>query len=185
MTGTGPSPPMPFFFARATPTHLAVELKSMEAQVAQLDRYRRRCASAAAPCGDFNATLHAYARRAKFRADGGRVLIVHNENRAGFGNQIRPRLVALWLGLALDRRVYVKSCQRDGTTKRWRMPRCGTPHFQADDFLEVLGVGALGVCDDTPLARMFAGARTLRLADGPDEVHLETIAKLEVRRSRM
>ena len=42
-----------------------------------------------------------------------------------------------------------------------------------------------GVCDDTPLARMFAGARTLRLADGPDEVHLETIAKLEVRRSRM
>ncbi|ACO69009.1 predicted protein [Micromonas commoda] len=45
--------------------------------------------------------------------------------------------------------------------------------------------GALGVCDDTPLARMFAGARTLRLADGPDEVHLETIAKLEVRRSRM
>ena len=45
--------------------------------------------------------------------------------------------------------------------------------------------GALGVCDDTPLARMFAGARTLRLADGPDEVHLETIAKLVVRRSRM
>ena len=45
--------------------------------------------------------------------------------------------------------------------------------------------GALGVCDDIPLARMFAGARTLRLADGPDEVHLETIAKLEVRRSRL
>ena len=45
--------------------------------------------------------------------------------------------------------------------------------------------GALGVCDDPPLARMFAGARTLRLADGPDEVHLETIAKLEVRRSRL
>ena len=81
---------------------------------AQLDRYRRRCASAAAPCGDFNATLHAYARRAKFSPNRGRVLIVHNENRAGFGNQIRPRLVALWLGLALDRRVYVKSCQRDG-----------------------------------------------------------------------
>ena len=45
--------------------------------------------------------------------------------------------------------------------------------------------GALGVCDDTPLARMFAGARTLRLADGPDEVHLETIARLEVRRAKM
>ena len=45
--------------------------------------------------------------------------------------------------------------------------------------------GALGVSDDTPLARMYAGARTLRLADGPDEVHLETIAKLEVRRAKM
>ena len=45
--------------------------------------------------------------------------------------------------------------------------------------------GALGVCDDAPLARMFAGARTLRLADGPDEVHLETIARMEVRRAKM
>lgn len=45
--------------------------------------------------------------------------------------------------------------------------------------------GAMGVSDDAPLARMFAGARTLRLADGPDEVHLETIARLEVRRAKM
>ena len=121
----------------------------------QHDRYSRRCASAAAPCGDFNATLHAYARRAQFSPNRERVLIVHNENRAGFGNQIRPRLVALWLGLALDRRVYVKSCQRDGTTKRWRMPRCGTPHFQADDFLEVLGVGALAWPEAADDAEMF------------------------------
>ena len=35
------------------------------------------------------------------------------------------------------------------------------------------------------LARMFAGARTLRLADGPDEVHLETIARMEVRRAKL
>ena len=92
----------PFFFARDANPQSRSELKSMEAQVAQLDRYRRRCASAAAPCGDFNATLHAYARRAKFSPNRGRILIVHNENRAGFGNQIRPRLVALWLGLALE-----------------------------------------------------------------------------------
>ncbi len=37
--------------------------------------------------------------------------------------------------------------------------------------------GALGVSGDTPLAGMYTGARTLRLADGPDEVHRILIAK--------
>lgn len=40
--------------------------------------------------------------------------------------------------------------------------------------------GGAGVCDDLPLARMWSGARTLRLADGPDDVHLVSIAKLEL-----
>ena len=42
--------------------------------------------------------------------------------------------------------------------------------------------GAMGVCDDIPLAAGWATNRMLRLADGPDEVHLEAIAKLELRR---
>jgi acyl-CoA dehydrogenase len=42
--------------------------------------------------------------------------------------------------------------------------------------------GAAGVCDDFGLARAWANSRTLRLADGPDEVHRETIAKLELKR---
>ena len=40
--------------------------------------------------------------------------------------------------------------------------------------------GGAGVSSDFPLARAWAHARTLRLADGPDEVHLETIARLEL-----
>ena len=44
--------------------------------------------------------------------------------------------------------------------------------------------GAGGVSDDFPLAALWAGARTLRLADGPDEVHRDAIAKLELARYR-
>jgi acyl-CoA dehydrogenase len=42
--------------------------------------------------------------------------------------------------------------------------------------------GGAGVSQDTPLAQMWAAARTLRLADGPDEVHLESLAKLELKK---
>jgi alkylation response protein AidB-like acyl-CoA dehydrogenase len=41
--------------------------------------------------------------------------------------------------------------------------------------------GGAGVSQDTFLAGAWAGARTLRLADGPDEVHMETVARLEMR----
>jgi alkylation response protein AidB-like acyl-CoA dehydrogenase len=40
--------------------------------------------------------------------------------------------------------------------------------------------GALGVSQDSWLANAWAHVRTLRLADGPDEVHLESLAKLEL-----
>lgn len=43
--------------------------------------------------------------------------------------------------------------------------------------------GAAGVSDDTPLARMAALTRAFRIADGPDEVHLRTIARLELGRT--
>jgi acyl-CoA dehydrogenase len=43
--------------------------------------------------------------------------------------------------------------------------------------------GAAGVSDDFPLASAWAHSRTIRLADGPDEVHREAIAKLELAKS--
>ncbi len=42
--------------------------------------------------------------------------------------------------------------------------------------------GGAGLCEDTPLAPLYAFQRALRIADGPDEVHRETCAKLELRR---
>jgi acyl-CoA dehydrogenase len=44
--------------------------------------------------------------------------------------------------------------------------------------------GGGGVSDDFPLAYAYAGARSLRLADGPDEVHRQQIGKLELARHR-
>ena len=49
-----------------------------------------------------------------------------------------------------------------------------------DDAIQAFG-GA-GVSSDTPLAEMYAMVRTLRIADGPDEVHNRTIARLEYAR---
>jgi acyl-CoA dehydrogenase len=43
--------------------------------------------------------------------------------------------------------------------------------------------GAAGVSDDFPLADMAAGARALRLADGPDEVHLNSLGRAELARA--
>jgi acyl-CoA dehydrogenase len=42
--------------------------------------------------------------------------------------------------------------------------------------------GGGGVCEDFPLASAYAHVRTLRIADGPDEVHRNAIAKLEIAR---
>ena len=47
-----------------------------------------------------------------------------------------------------------------------------------DRAIQIHGGG--GVSDDFPLAAMWAGMRTLRLADGPDEVHLRTVARVEL-----
>jgi acyl-CoA dehydrogenase len=51
-----------------------------------------------------------------------------------------------------------------------------------DRAIQVHGGG--GVSDDFPLAIMWAHMRTLRLADGPDEVHKLSVARQELKRQR-
>lgn len=48
----------------------------------------------------------------------------------------------------------------------------------------IQALGAAGVSEDFPLAASWANIRTLRLADGPDEVHRRTIARLELKKYR-
>ena len=45
----------------------------------------------------------------------------------------------------------------------------------------IQAMGALGVTDDTPVAAMWRDGRSLRIADGPDEVHKMVIARRELR----
>jgi acyl-CoA dehydrogenase len=40
--------------------------------------------------------------------------------------------------------------------------------------------GAMGICDDVPLSRLYGWHRAMRLFDGPDEVHMRTIARAEL-----
>jgi acyl-CoA dehydrogenase len=49
----------------------------------------------------------------------------------------------------------------------------------ADSAMQLLG--GKGVSNDTPLAQFYTGARALRLADGPDEVHLDHLGKMLIR----
>ena len=49
-----------------------------------------------------------------------------------------------------------------------------------DDAIQAHGGG--GVSQDFPLAKMYSGMRTMRLADGPDEVHNRTIARMEYKK---
>ena len=63
------------------------------------------------------------------------------------------------------------------------MIKVAAPHMALqviDDAIQAHGGG--GVSSDFPLAYSYAGIRTLRLADGPDEVHERTIARLEAKR---
>jgi len=49
-----------------------------------------------------------------------------------------------------------------------------------DEAIQVFG--GTGISQWTPLARMYAGQRTLRLADGPDEVHWHVVGRAEIAR---
>jgi len=57
------------------------------------------------------------------------------------------------------------------------------PRMACEVIDEAIQAHGGGVSDDCPLAYAYGNARTLRLADGPDEVHLESIAKRELRKN--
>jgi alkylation response protein AidB-like acyl-CoA dehydrogenase len=87
------------------------------------------------------------------------------------------RLLCLKAADAMDK-LGAKGAQLEIAMIKVAAPRAALKVI--DDAIQAHGGG--GVSDDFGLAKSYAGIRTLRLADGPDEVHNRAIARLELRR---
>ena len=101
---------------------------------------------------------------------------------------------SVWEQRVAEARINIEMCRLSVLKAAWMIDEAGAKNAKSeiaqikvaaprmalkiiDDAIQAFG-GA-GVSGDTPLAELYAGVRTLRLADGPDEVHNRTIARLE------
>lgn len=89
----------------------------------------------------------------------------------------QARLLVLQAAHRIDR-MGAKAARKDIAMIKLAAPQMAQTVI--DRAIQVFG-GA-GLCDDLFLGYAFTGARILRIADGPDEVHAETIARLELKR---
>ena len=116
-------------------------------------------------------------------------------SRVAFGKRIVEHNV--WQQRIADARINIEQCRLLTLKAAYMMDTVGNKVARAeiamikvaaprmalqviDDAMQAFGGG--GVSQATPLASMWAGVRTLRFADGPDEVHKNQIARLELKK---
>ena len=75
----------------------------------------------------------------------------------------------------------MKSSQQYGEYMQTRSPAAANLVMNVCD-RAIQTMGALGVSDDTPVASFWRNSRSLRIADGPDEVHKMVIARRELKK---
>jgi acyl-CoA dehydrogenase len=117
------------------------------------------------------------------------------DSRVAFGRKISEQ--GVWRERIAESRIRIDTARLLTLKTAAMMDTVGNKHARAEiAMIKVLApnvtqqvldwaiqaYGAAGVSDDFPLANQWAGNRTLRLADGPDEVHRNAIAKLELAR---
>jgi acyl-CoA dehydrogenase len=128
-------------------------------------------------------SLEAMTRRVKSRVAFGRPLAEHGTIRADIAESRmeidQARLLTLNAAYLMDT-VGNKAARREIAMIKIVVPRMALRVIDR----AIQAHGAAGVCDDFGLAPAWAYARTLRLADGPDEVHREVVAKMELQRAR-
>lgn len=116
-------------------------------------------------------------------------------SRVAFGSKlIEKQTVQNWIA---ESRLQIDAARLLVLHAAWKMDTLGKKAARqeismikvaaAQAYLDVLDRaiqvhGAMGVTNDTPLALMWSHARTLRIVDGPDEVHKMVIARHEMRR---
>jgi acyl-CoA dehydrogenase len=123
--------------------------------------------------------LEAMCRRVKARVAFGKPLAEQGTIRAGVAESRmaidQARLLTLKAASLMDT-VGNKAARREIAMIKVVVPRMALGVLDR----AIQAHGGAGVSDDFPLASAWAHARTIRLADGPDEVHREIIAKLEL-----
>ena len=125
------------------------------------------------------------------------LMVVRSQERKAFGKYLHQHgSVSEWIArsrieIEQARLLVLKSAEMidqlgaKGARKGISMIKVIAPTLLttiADRAIQVFG--AMGVSPDTPLADLYTAGRVLRFADGPDEVHLQTIARLELRESK-
>jgi acyl-CoA dehydrogenase len=121
------------------------------------------------------------------------LMCVRLGSRVAFGKKISDQ--SIWRERIAESRIQIDTARLLTLKTAAMMDTVGNKHAQAEiAMIKVLAPnvaqqvldwaiqahGAAGVSDEFPLAYQWAGNRTLRLADGPDEVHRNAIAKLEL-----
>jgi acyl-CoA dehydrogenase len=115
------------------------------------------------------------------------------DSRIAFHKKLSEQ--GVWRERIAEARIQIDTARLLTLKAAFMMDKVGNKHAQAEiAMIKVLAPnvaqqvldwaiqahGAAGVSDDFPLASQWAGNRTLRFADGPDEVHRNAIAKLEL-----
>ncbi|MGZ9816345.1 acyl-CoA dehydrogenase family protein [Peribacillus simplex] len=117
------------------------------------------------------------------------------QNRVAFGKTLaRQGVIMEWVA---DSRIEIEQARLLTLKAAYMMDTVGNKEAKAEIAMikvvapnmalnvldrAIQGFGAAGISDDFPFAAHWANARTLRLADGPDEVHRSQVAKIELRK---
>jgi acyl-CoA dehydrogenase len=122
-------------------------------------------------------------------------MCTRTKSRVAFGRPIAEQSVTL--ARIADARIMNDQARLLTLNAAWKMDTVGNKAARAEIAMikvaapvmacqvidwAIQAHGGAGVCDDFQLARAYAHARTLRLADGPDEVHRQQIGRLELAR---